>query len=291
MALDLRHLPPLNALRAFEVAGRHLNFRAAADELGVTQGAVAQQIRGLEDRMGFALFRRLPRGLALTEKGAAYLVDVRRAFEILVDATETARATPLALTISVTPSFAAKWLIPRLPAFTAALPGLDLRIFATEALADLEAGDVDLAVRQTRAQAAPGLIATRLFAQDLVMVASPHLIGDTALPIPPDSLTHFQLLHDPHDHWLRLLGRDCLRRVKTAIRFNQTTLAIDAAIAGQGITIASRFLVAAELAAGRLVEVGRPELDDPRDYYVVIPRKSRHADAVRQVADWLLDQA
>ncbi|HBR39413.1 MAG TPA: LysR family transcriptional regulator, partial [Sulfitobacter pontiacus] len=107
-------LPPLNGLRAFAAAGRHLTFRAAADELGVTQGAVAQQVRGLEDHLNLRLFLREPRGLAFTEEGRAYHIAISRAFDQMADATDALRTAPSHVTISVTPTFASKWLIPRL---------------------------------------------------------------------------------------------------------------------------------------------------------------------------------
>jgi LysR family transcriptional regulator, glycine cleavage system transcriptional activator len=123
-------LPPLNALRAFEAASRHLNFRLAAEELGVTQGAVAQHVRGLETVLGLKLFERHPRTLLLTESGRQYCVGVRRSFELLA---ATSALTPQArhVTVSVTPTFAAKWLLSRLPDFTSAYPDIDLRVLAT----------------------------------------------------------------------------------------------------------------------------------------------------------------
>jgi LysR family transcriptional regulator, glycine cleavage system transcriptional activator len=117
MKRPLIRLPPLNALRAFEASARHLNFRVAAEELGVTQGAVAQHVRGLEADVGVKLFERLPRSLALTPTGRGYAAQLRRAFELITDATATLRPEPQRLTISVTPTFASKWLIPRLPHF------------------------------------------------------------------------------------------------------------------------------------------------------------------------------
>ena len=127
-------LPPLNALKVFEAVTRHLNFRLAAEELGVTQGAVAQQIRGLESSIGLKLFDRLPRTLALTGAGAGYAVSVRQAFELLDEATRALRPEPDRLTLSVTPTFASRWMLPRLPAFTAAWPDIDLRVLASERL-------------------------------------------------------------------------------------------------------------------------------------------------------------
>ena len=124
----MHRLPPLNALKAFEAAGRHLNFRLAADEIGVTHGAVAQHVRALEARVGVKLFKRLPRGLALTDEGRKYLAPVRRAFEMIAGATDELCPQQAELTISVTPSFASKWLVPRLGRFTYMGVGLD-RIF------------------------------------------------------------------------------------------------------------------------------------------------------------------
>ncbi|RWF15024.1 MAG: LysR family transcriptional regulator, partial [Mesorhizobium sp.] len=140
-------LPSLNALRAFEVATRHLNFRLAAEELRVTQGAVAQQVRGLEAELGLKLFERQPRTLALTEAGRGYVANVRRAFELIAEATEALRPEPQHITISVTPTFASKWLIPRLPDFTAAHADIDLRIVASDRMANFQTDAVDLAVR------------------------------------------------------------------------------------------------------------------------------------------------
>ena len=197
----LHRLPPLNALRAFEMAGRKGSFRAAADELHITQGAVAQQVRGLEERLGIALFRRLPRGLALTPAGAAYLNDVSRAFGILASATAKLQARPNTVTISVTPTVATRLLMHRLADLQAALPGLELRTLATEALSDFEHDQVDMAVRLTRPPFPPQLEAAPLFPQELVAVASPHLLRHLTCPLSPDELQTLPLLHDAHNHW------------------------------------------------------------------------------------------
>ncbi len=183
-----RPLPPLNALRAFEVAARHLNFRLAAEEIGVTQGAVAQQIRGLEATLGLKLFDRHPRTLALTEAGRAYAVHIRRAFEMIAEATETLRPQPQHLTVSVTPSFASRWLIPRLPDFADAHPDIDLRILASDRLSDFQTDAVDLAVRHARPPFGPGLAADLLFEQCLIAVASPLLVEKLG---PPDAGANF----------------------------------------------------------------------------------------------------
>ena len=275
----LTRLPPLNALRAFEASARYLNFRLAAEELGVTQGAVAQQVRGLEAQLGIKLFDRLPRTLALTDQGRRYAGQLRRAFELMTEATVRLRPEPLRLTISVTPTFASKWLIPRLPAFTGAHPDIELRIVATEGLANFQSDGVDLAVRQDRPPFGPGLVADLLFEQEVVAVCSPMLLGDPPHKLTPEDISRFTLLDDAHDLWPEFiehaLGLPLPPSFKR-VSFNQTSLAIDAAIAGQGLTVASRFLVEQDLTTHRLVQAFEPTMRGSLNSYVVTLRKPRH---------------
>lgn len=279
-----RSLPPLNALRAFEVSGRRLSFRAAADELGVTQGAVAQQVRALEEHLGLGLFQRHPRGLQLTVSGAAYLAEVTRAFDTLADATGRLLVRPDTVTISVTPTVAAKLLIPRLGDLQAALPDVELRTVATEALSDFERDQVDIAVRLTRPPFAVDLEAQLLFRQDLVAVANPRLVGNMTLPLSSEQLRALPLLHDAQGHWATFL--------KTSSKlpgtvFNQTTLALDAAMAGQGVALACKAFVAMDLAAGRLVQVAAAGTLGP-DFYLVRKRSAPVRQSVEAVWDWCL---
>jgi LysR family transcriptional regulator, glycine cleavage system transcriptional activator len=284
-------LPPLNALRAFEVSARHLNFGIAAEELGVTQGAVAQHVRGLEADLAIKLFDRLPRTLALTDHGRRYAGQLRRAFELIAEATTTLRPEPLRLTISVTPTFAAKWLIPRLPAFSADHPDIELRIFASESLSNFQNDGVDVAVRQGRLPFGPGLIADLLFEQEIVAVGSPALVGDKACALSPDEIGHFTLLDDSHDMWPefldRALGRSAVPAAKH-VRFNQTSLAIDTAIAGQGLAVASSFLVEQDIAEKRLVQAFEGTMRGRLDTYVVTLRKPRQPKSTEIVKRWLL---
>ncbi|MDC9832012.1 LysR substrate-binding domain-containing protein [Rhizobium binxianense] len=283
MVQPRRKLPPLNALRAFEVSGRRLNFRAAAEELGVSQGAVAQQVRALEDQLGLMLFQRLARGLALTPQGAAYLADVTRAFDTLSDATGRLLARPDAVTISVTPTVAAKLLIPRLAELKAALPDVELRTVATEALSDFDRDQVDIAVRLTRQPFPASLEARLLFRQELVAVASPHLVKGLALPLTADALRKLPLLHDTLSPWpLVLRSRE---KLPGAV-FNHTTLALDAALAGQGVALACRAFVAADLEAGRLVRVTDATTTIEPDYFLIRKRASSPRKAVDAVWHW-----
>ncbi|MDK4732113.1 LysR substrate-binding domain-containing protein [Rhizobium sp. CNPSo 3490] len=282
-----RTLPPLNALRAFEVSGRRLNFRAAAEELGVTQGAVAQQVRALEDQLGLRLFQRLARGLALTAYGTAYLADVTRAFDTLAEATGRLLDRPEMVTISATPTVATRLLIPRLAELYAALPDIDLRTVATEALADFDRDQVDIAVRLTRPPFPATLQAQLLFRQELVAVASPHLVKGLTLPLSGEQLRKLPLLHDSHDHWPLFLRT---REKLPGAAFNHTTLALDAALAGQGVVLACRAFVMADLEAGRLVQVTDATATIGPDYYLVRKRSSSPRKAVEAVWDWCATQ-
>ena len=289
-------LPPLNGLRAFDAAGRHLTFRAAADELGVTQGAVAQQVRGLEARLGQRLFDRGPRGLRFTAAGRAYHAEVARGFAMLIEATAHLRpATDSdAVTISVTPTFAAKWLLPNLPGFTAAHSGIDLRVLATEAVSRFTDDGIALAVRLARPPFPASIEAHLLFEQEIVAVAAPRLVPPGGLPDGGAGLAALPLLHDAHNLWPAFLARvmgDTPGPGDAALHFNQTALGIDAALAGQGVALASRFLVASNLAAGRLVQVVKGALHDDRGYYLLAPRRTRRPRAVIEVMAWLRTQA
>lgn len=277
--------PPLNALRAFDAAGRHLNFRLAAEELSVTQGAVAQQISALEKQLGVMLFERGPKGVSLTPVGHEYHVNVAGAFDQLRTATAQLRPLPQKVIISVTPTFAAKWLIPHLPAFSARHPDLDLRVLATERMSGFRTDGIDLAIRQTAPPFGATLEAWRLFPSEVIAVAAPGVMDGQTLEDAPK-------LHDTHDLWPAFL-----RALKVTasddrgMRFSQTALAIDAAIAGQGVALASRFLVDQDLKAGRLVQVSSITLAERADFYLLARRNRKRTPQVDQVASWLLEQA
>lgn len=299
MSIPLGPTPSLNALRAFEAASRHLNFRLAGVELGVTQGAVAQQIRALEAELGLKLFERHPRTLALTHNGQRYATGVRRAFEMLADATQSLRPEPLHATVSVTPTFATKWLIPRLADYTRLHPGIDLRILATERLSHFHTEAVDLAVRYGRPPFGPGLAADLLFEECLVAVASPQLLQRSALPGSAEDIRRHVLLHDSQSAWDDYLALctpptpptpAATHPAPQAIWFNQTTLAIDAALTGQGIALVQKDFVAQDLASGRLAKVWEAEARTGAGYYLVSPRKQRAPEVVGGVKAWLRSQ-
>lgn len=290
IVMSPRTLPPLNGLRAFEAAGRQLSFRGAAEELGVTQGATAQQVRSLEARLGIRLFVRLPRGLDLTEEGRAYHSAVSRAFTALADATEQLRPQTMAVTVTVTPTFAAKWLVPRLPEFTDVHPEIELRVLATERVQSFHADGVDLAVRQANPPFGSGVQADLLFRQEVVAVCAPGLLP-TGQASQAEDLARLTLLHDPHDlwpqFWVSAFGED-VAAPRKGIRFSQTTLSLDAALAGQGVALASRFFVSRDVREGRLVLLTDASLEEGRDFYLLMPRKRGRPGAADAVRNWML---
>lgn len=293
MTRSPNRLPPLNALRAFEASARHLNFRIAAEELGVTQGAVAQHVRALEANLGIRLFERLPRALALTVPGRGYATQLRRAFELMTEATVALRPEPERLTISVTPTFASKWLLPRLPDIAETHPEIELRILATEGLSNFQTDGVDIAVRQGRPPFGPGLVADLMFEQEVVAVCSASVLGAGMSSLAPGEFDRVTFLSDAHDLWPEFAERVLQRNVPPTarqVRFSQTSLAIDAAVAGQGVAVASRFLVEGDLQAGRLVKAFPAAMHGGLNAYVVTLRKPRHPIPTELVRQWLLGQ-
>ncbi|MEM5500286.1 LysR substrate-binding domain-containing protein [Ahrensia kielensis] len=285
MTISRRKLPPLNALRVFESSGRHMNFRAASEELSVTQSAVAQQIRHLEDHLGTSLFHRLPRGVALTPQGATYLNEVTRAFDLLSKATAQLHNRPDSVTISVTPTFATKMLIPQMSILKAALPGVELRTIATESVSDFDRDQVDIAVRQTHPPFPASLETHLLFRHDLVLVASPHLLGDAQLPLTRKQISELPLLHDAYNNWSKFFDRP--DKLPGAV-FNQTTLALDAALAGQGVAIVCRAFVQPDLDGGRLIKICSADFKAGSDFYLVRKRSPHPRETVDAVWSWCM---
>lgn len=230
----------------------------------------------------------------MTEAGRSYVANIRRAFELIAEATEMLKPEPRHLTISVTPTFASRWLIPRLPDFTATHPDIDLRILATDRLSSFQTDAVDIAVRYGRPPFGAGLNTELLFEQVIVAVASPLLLEKLGPPDEDDNLTRYALLHDAHNFWPQFLERAYPGGVTASaknIRFNQTSLAVDAAVAGQGLALASLFFVQDDIDAGRLARPFATELRVGSDFYLVSPRKPRHPEPTADVRSWLLTAA
>jgi LysR family glycine cleavage system transcriptional activator len=298
-----RRLPPLNSLRAFEAAARHLSFKKAADELHVTPAAISHQIRTLEEHGGAALFNRLTRALSLTDAGQAALPLLREGFDKLAEAAQALRADQQAdtLTISVAPSFGAKWLIPRLDRFRAAQPKFDVRIDATDALANFGGDGVDVALRFGRG-VYRNLRSDCLMAEVAVPVCSPRLLERGPPLARPEDLRHHTLLHvqwtferdaaPGWDMWLRAAGVEGVDPGRGP-RFSADTMALEAAIAGQGVALAGVALAAGDLETGRLVLPFPASAGQTTEfsYYLVYPEAKADSPKVSAFRDWVLAEA
>lgn len=291
---------PLNALRAYEAAARHRSFVKAAEELNVTPAAVSHLVKKLERYLEVRLFRRRPNGLLLSDAGQALWIDLADIFRRLDTAMDRAleRGSRRAVTISVAPVFAAKWLLPRLPAFNIAHPRIDLRLSASLGLVDLQRDGFDAAIRLGDGHY-PGLAADLLFHETVTPMVSPRLL-DGRPPIErPDDLRGFVLLHndsmaaDPEapswGSWLKAAGAGRVDPSRGP-RFGQPDHAMQAAIDGAGIVLGWRHLAADDLAAGRLVAPFTLSLPLGRAFYFVHPKASSDNRNVTAFRGWLLGE-
>jgi len=287
-------LPSLNGLRAFEAAARHLSFTAAAEELHVTQTAISHQIRRLEEQLGRRLFERRNRSLALTPDAEAYLPAVRAAFEDLRQATARLQRSGRddVLTVSTTASLAAKWLITRVAAFQAAHAGIEVRITTSSQLVDFRRDQVDMAVRYGRGSW-PGLHAAWLMAEDIFPVCSPALLrGEHPLRRPED-LAHHNLLHvtsGPEDWqmWLTAAGLPRSLAERRGLTFDQSFMAMEAAIEGVGVALGRSRFAETDIAAGRLVAPFDVRLPTDAGYYIVAPAQTADTPKIALFRDWLV---
>ena len=286
-----RSLPPLNALRAFEAAGRHGSFTGAADELSVSHSAISRHVRGLEDRLGAQLFREASRGVELTPLGREYLAEVTPALDQIAAASEVLAERPLGLvTVDSEQLFAAKWLIPRLGSFYARFPDVELRLEANARLVDVERYEADIAIRYNdRTPVGPGDVMVSNSA--MYPYIAPHLMPEPFMR--PEDLLQFRMLRDRADNtwveWFRLAGgnQDLVPPMRWRMR---ATLAIEAAIAGQGVILVAADLVENVVAEGRLVrcfDVGFPR----GAYHLVFADGVQRRAAVRSFRDWLLEES
>ena len=287
-------LPSLSGLRAFEATARHLSVTLAAGELNVTPGAVSLQIRDLEQSLGVRLFNRLPRQLTLTEDGEGYFKAMRSAFRLMREATEDllARARPTTLSISCTPTFAAQWLVPRLPNFEERLPGLDIRIAASNRLVDFARDGVDIAIRHGFGRY-EGLVSERLLDDDLVPVIAPSLRETRPLDAPDDLRNHV-LIHDVHRQdwrlWLEAMGVTEIDAMRGPV-FTDSNGAIEAAKAGDGVGLVRLSLVAREIQERRLVAPFLRGVSTGLAYYIVYPPGALDRPAVTALRQWLTEEA
>lgn len=296
-----RQLPPLNALRAFEAAARHLSISKAALELNVTPAAISHQIRLLEEHIGLPVFMRSGRGLALTDAGAAGLRDLREGFAKLgaaMDAIDSLGEAGV-LSVSVAPSFAAKWLLPRLGSFERAHPEVDVHVSASMQLVDFAKDGVDLAIRYGSG-AYSELSVEKLLTEAVIPVCSPAFLAANEDLQLADDLVGVPLLHDDSpdndpscpnwEMWLRACGVHHIDATRGP-RFNQSSLVIEAAILGRGIALAKTALAAGDLQTGRLVQPFASATPIDFAYYIVAPRAKLNLPKVAYFREWLRLQA
>jgi LysR family transcriptional regulator, glycine cleavage system transcriptional activator len=290
-------LPPLNAVRAFEAAARHMSVTAAAEELYVTPGAISRQLRTLEEFLKMSLFERKSRGISLTPRGRQYYKAVSKSLDLMLVATRrvTRAGKKEPLRIRAYTTFALRWLIPRLSSFHAAHPAIEVLLSASLDPVDFSREPLDGAIRLGNGSW-PGQKADRLVPNLMAPVCSPELSRfDFPLKTPKD-LVHYTLLHSQASErfsdwqdWLRENGVEDKVDALSGLIYESSALAYQAAIAGQGLALAQLVLVEDDLAAGRLIIPFKKRLDrHDFTYYLVTPANRRMNPQMQQFRQWLL---
>lgn len=287
-----RRLPSLSALRSFEAAARLQSFKLAAEELSVSATSISHQVRALEEALDVRLFLRKTRAVELTAEGRILLQATGNGFDTIAAGVERLRREQRrTVTLSTTPAFAARWLVPRLAAFNASHPAITLNVHASNQPVDLEGGAADLAVRGGSGHFA-GLHAQRLIQTGFAPVASPRLKLRKAGDVARHTLLHFDWQRGNRaaqtwDKWARVAG--VALDAANGVRFSEESHAVQAAIAGQGIVLTAVPLVRQEISMGLLEAPVGPVLGG-FDFYVVRPEGGEVRAEVRAVEDWLLAQ-
>jgi LysR family glycine cleavage system transcriptional activator len=299
MKWTMRRLPPLGTLRAFEAAARHLSFKQAADELGLTPTAISHQIRLLEQHCGEKLFRRRPRPLALSEAGAKLFPAIRDGFDVFASALSSlsadAEAKPLRVT--TTGAFASRWLVPRLSQWRAAHRDTALSIIGVDRVVKLEVGEADLAIRYARS--APHGASEEIFRDRFFPVCTPELLAKGPIISDPSDLARHPLIHfdwfanDPMapnwKRWFEMASVDdptARKGWQIALSFREELHAIDAVLAGQGIALCSDVVVANDLASGTLVKAHDLALPG-YGYYPVYPPDHPRRATIDVFVQWI----
>ncbi|MGE8365092.1 transcriptional regulator GcvA [Cupriavidus sp.] len=292
-----RQMPPLNPLRAFEVAARHLSFTRAADELYVTPSAVSHQIKTLEESLGVQLFLREAKSLVLTPAGMAYLPSVQQAFKQLADATQRLHSKDLpALKVNMPPTFAVKWLIPRMDRFMKAYPEVDLKVSTSNHAINFDRDDFDLAIRYGRGNY-PGLHSELCLSVEVIPVCSPELLAGPRPLKEPGDLKHHTLLHDDSTYtdvsnpdWSMWLSHAGVTDVDASRgpSFWPSHLVINAAISGLGVALVKKNWIEEDLRQGRLVRLFEQiRLPVEFSYFVVFPEERLSDPRVTTFVNWL----
>lgn len=286
-------LPPLNSLKAFEASARLLSFTKAAGEMFVTQAAVSHQIKSLESFLGLKLFMRKNRKLLLTEEGQSYYLDIKDIFSALHEATDklVAKGAKGTLTVSIHPSLAIQWLVPRLTAFNKLNPDIDVRINADDGDSDSLADDVDIAFFYGRGEWT-GLTADKIKNEYLQPVCSPLLLEGSNKLITPNDLTDFTLLHDTsRQDWKRWFKQVGLKgaNVEQGPIFSHSAMVLQAAMYGQGVALVKNILAKPEIESGRLIAPFEQVLVNKDAYYLVCRDNQSNMARIAPFRKWVLD--
>ena len=293
----MRRLPPLAALHAFEAAARHDSFQRAGDELHLSAGAVAHQVKQLEAWLGISLFQRMPRGVALNAAGRRYAEALRPILNELADVSEAARkqGDEKVVTVSATQSFATRWLMPRLGSLRDRHPQIDLRVLASTHPADFARDGVDVAIRLGTGPY-PGLLVDPMLEERFFAVCSPHFAAAKDGVTKPGDLLRYTLLHDEWEvripretdwvQWLQSFGVAYAANV--GAKFSHTYLTLEAAASGQGIAIAPAYLIESDLRTGRLVQLFPQGVLGPYRYHLLRALDAR--PLVQEFCAWALDE-
>lgn len=290
-----KRLPPLNWLRSFEASARHLNFTQAAVELHMTQAAVSQQIKGLETKLGCALFIRLPRGLELTDAGRAYIPGVRESIEKLALVTDEVfgKERSHTLTVRVNLVFFNTWLAPRLANFRAQYPDIDLRFTSNIWVAGQDK-EADIEIRYGKG-VWEGFASDRLTWDDLIPVCSPVLLNGQLPPADPEDLDNYTLLHvigyeEGWGYWLNQLGYHSID-ASQGIHFDSLMTAMEMAAQGHGVALSRTSLVGPMLDNGRLITPFSETTGTSESFFLATPSNKPVRPHVELFRQWLINQA
>jgi LysR family transcriptional regulator, glycine cleavage system transcriptional activator len=290
----MRRVPSLRGLQAFEAVARTGSLAAAASSIGITPSAVSHRIRGLEDELGLPLLRRLPKGLGLTEAGRRYLGPVEHAFALLAEATADLLGPDVSrpLTVSLTSEFGVRWLMPRFHRFRALHPDIDIALLTTYQLANLLDGEADLALRYGAGKW-PGLRAEPLLRFAVSPLCAPSVMAEIGGLPPAEALARVTLiraLEDDWDSWLTAAGMAGFRPARE-LRFVDYSMALSAALGGQGMVLGYSGYVETEVAAGRLVQPFALSIPVHNEYYLVYVEQRLADPRVRAFRDWVISEA
>lgn len=289
----IRNLPSLNALRAFEASARHLSFTTAAEELCVTQGAVSRQVKQLEEQLQVTLFHRLHRQLILTDQGQMLLKPLTDAFDLMAASLERLKNQPRDLKLKVHPTFAIRWLIPRLHRFQQQHPEIQIRLTTSSVNVDFSRENFDVGITY-RGEKMMGTSRTKILVERLTPVCSPALMNGAQPLETPDDLKYHLLLHNTPDlrdwrAWAKGVGVTQLSFERGQV-FEVDDAALQAAASGLGIALGNLFLIGEDLESHRLVQPFNDLVAETGAYYISWPDVNSSSPGVTAFREWLLDE-